>query len=224
MADRVRKPVDVRNEFAASQAALQKQAERLAEQLAEATTARNRAVARAAQDDTKANQTARDAATGAVVRLEAELAATRSALEQSRQDEVQHTEETRIVAEAARLNRCVGALREAARLAGIADQAASAFVESYLAFSQAVSQLQRELPAALREDVFGGGMLLGGAAMQATATYMLSKCGVVPRPTFEPNPNRQTLEALVNYFGIPVIEAANRVNPDDVITADLWEN
>ncbi|MFO0433411.1 MAG: hypothetical protein ACK50G_02895 [bacterium] len=216
-------PADIRAELTLQQSALRKQADRLAGDLAEATVARDRAVARATLDSSKASQTARDTATGAVVRLEAELAATRSAIAQVDSDLAQLADEHRIATEAARMRRCADALEEAAELADVADQAAAAFVESYLAFSKQVQRVHVELPASLREAVFGGGQLLGGTAMNATANYLLSGSGVVPRPIFEPNPNRQSLQALVRYFGIPVFEAANRLCADDYIRADFTE-
>ena len=218
-----RKPADIRHELTLQRDALRQQAERLASDLDEATTARNRAVAAAARDNSKASQSARDTATGAVVRLEAELAATRSALAQIETDLAQLADEQRITAEAGRMKRCADALEEAAKLAGVADQAAAAFVESYLAFSKQVQRFQVELPASLREAVFGGGQLLGGTAMKATANYLLSGSGVVPRPIFEPNPHRQSLQALVRYFGIPVFEAANRLSGDDLMKAGLTD-
>lgn len=218
-----KKPADIRHELTQQRDALQQQAERLASDLDEATTARNRAVAAAARDNSKANQAARDTATGAVVRLEAELAATRSALAQIDMDFAQLADEQRITAEAGRMKRCADALEEAAKLADAADQAAAAFVESYLAFSRQVDKVYRELPASHREAVFGSGLLLGGTAMNATANYLLSGSGVVPRPIFEPNPHRQSLQALVRYFGIPVFEAANRLCADDFIRADITE-
>lgn len=218
-----RKPADIRHELTLQRDALRQQAERLASDLDEATTARNRAVAAAARDNSKASQSARDTATGAVVRLEAELAATRSALAQIETDLAQLADEHRIATEAARMRRCADALEEAAKLADAADHAAAAFVESYLAFSRQIDKVYRELPASHREAVFGSGLLLGGTAMKATATFLLSGSGVVPRPIFEPNPHRQSLQALVRYFGIPVFEAANRLCADDFIRADITE-
>lgn len=216
-----KKPADIRDELTLQRDALQQQAERLASDLDEATTARNRAVAAAARDNSKASQAARDTATGAVVRLEAELAATRSALAQIDMDFAQLADEQRITTEAARMKRCADALEEAAKLAGAADQAAAAFVESYLAFSRQIDKVYHELPASHREAVFGSGLLLGGTAMKATATFLLSGSGVVPRPAFEPNPHRQSLQALVRYFGIPVFEARDRLSGDDLVKAGL---
>ncbi len=201
---------DSRHTLAMQQAALQGQIDKLLREMADATSNRNRAIAAATLEASKSNLTTKDQATGIVVRLEAELAAARSALVTIESDAAKLDEARRIAAERQRLKAAANALRDAVKLAADADKAALTFAENFAALKQAIINASVATPADLRNQVFAHD-LLGEQALKSTATWLLAKTGVVARPLFEPTDYRQTLAALVERFGQPVTAAANAV-------------
>ncbi|MDP2800807.1 MAG: hypothetical protein Q8O26_02890 [Phreatobacter sp.] len=201
------RPEDSRHTLAMQQAALQGQIDKLAREMADATANRNRAIAAATLEASKANLATKDQATGIVVRLEAELAAVRSALATVEADAAKLDEAKRIAVEAQRLKAAAKALADATVAASKADEAAAAFAENLAALKQAIVNASVATPADLRNQVFGHD-LLGEQSLKATATWLLAKTGVVARPLFEPSDYRQTLAALVERFGLPVTDAA----------------
>lgn len=200
-------PEDSRHTLAMQQAALQGQIDKLCREMADATANRNRAIAAATLEASKANLATKDQATGIVVRLEAELAAVRSALATVEADAAKLDEAKRIAAEVQRLKAAAKALADATVAARKADEAAAAFAENLAALKQAIVNASVATPADLRNQVFGHD-LLGEQSLKATATWLLAKTGVVARPLFEPSDYRQTLAALVERFGLPVTDAA----------------
>jgi imidazolonepropionase-like amidohydrolase len=209
---------DTRHELAMQHVGVQSQIAKLERELADATVNRNRALARATMDGSKANAAARDTATGIVVRLEAELAAARSALATVEADAVKLNEAKRIAAEAQRLKTAAKALADATAAAAKADEALLALAEHMTTLKQAIVNASVATPAELRKQVFGH-ELLGERAIHSTATWLLSKSGLTPRPVYEPSDYRQTLAALVERFGQPVTDAA-----DAALAPTDWEN
>lgn len=213
---------DTRHELAMQQAALAGAIERLNRELADMTVNRNRAIARATMDASKANLTARDAATGSVVRLEAELEAAKSALAQVEADIVKADAAKRAVAEAQRIKAAANALRDAVTAAQKADEALLAVAEHMAKLKAAVIAASQAAPAELRNQVFGH-ELLGERSIHATAGWLLSKSRLTPRPLFEPTDYRQTLAGLVERFGSPITDAATKAEAAPAKSAE-WED
>jgi hypothetical protein len=209
---------DTRHDLAMQHVGVQSQIAKLERELADATVNRNRALARATMDGSKANA-ARDTATGIVVRLEAELAAARSALATVEADIAKQDTAKKAKAEADRIKAAAKALADAAAAARKADEALLAVAEHMATLKASIISASQATPSHLRNDVFGH-ELLGERAIHSTAMWLLSKSGLTPRPLFEPSDYRQSLAALVERFGQPVTEAANAVAP---ATAE-WED
>jgi hypothetical protein len=203
---------DTRHDLAMQDVALQSQITKLERELADATVNRNRALARATMDGSKANATAKDQATGIVVRLEAELSAARSALATVEADIVKADAAKKAKAEADRIKAAANALQEAVIAARKADEALLAVAEHMTTLKTAIISASQATPAHLRNDVFGHEML-GERSIHSTAMWLLSKSGLTPRPLFEPSDYRRTLAALVERFGQPVTDAAKAATP-----------
>ena len=200
-----------REELARQAVALQGQVARLAADLDAAEVVRNRAVAAASLDGSKAATTARDAATGAVVRAEAELSGARAALAQVEADIAALDTKREADIKAAKLKAGAAGIRAAIALAAKADKAATEFAANYKALVAEVGRLYGTVPAHLKEPVFGGGDLLGKRSIDSTADFLISQSGLTPRPLYAPSEHRQTLAALVAYFGKPVLDEADAV-------------
>lgn len=194
-----------REDLAKQATALEGQCQRLGLVLGEARATCNRATARAATDGSKAAADAKAAATGAVVRAEAELKAAQDALQQVQADLTTLDQKRADAAGAAKLKAAGTAAQALIGHAAKADKAAADFVASYRALVEEVGRLYGVLPTHLKEAVFGGGQNLGAQALHSTATFLLSKSNVVPRPIFDPSEHRQSLAALVTYFAQPVL-------------------
>lgn len=208
---------DTRHDLAMQHVGVQSQIAKLERELADATVNRNRALARATMDGSKANAAARDTATGIVVRLEAELAAARSALATVVADAAKLDEAKQVAAEGQRLKAAANALADATAAARKADEALLAVAEHMATLKAAIISASQATPAELRNQVFGH-ELLGERAIHSTAGWLLSKSGLTPRPLFEPSDYRQTLAALVERFGQPVLVAAAAPKPTE------WED
>jgi hypothetical protein len=188
--------------------ALEGQCQRLTTAVSEARAACNRATARAAIDGSKAATEAKGAATGAMVRAEAELKAAQDALRQVQADLAALDEKRAGAADAAKLKTAGAAVQSLIRHAEEADRAALEFATNFQALIAEVGKLYGSLPPHLKEPVFGGGQNLGAKALHSTATFLLSKSTVIPRPLHAPSEHRQSLAALVAYFGKPVLDEA----------------
>ncbi|MDR6827200.1 hypothetical protein J2X48_000918 [Bosea sp. BE271] len=195
--------------------ALEGQCQSLGVAVGEARADCNRATARASVDGSKAASDAKANATGAVVRAEAELKATQDALQQVQADLLALDEKRAGAARAAKLKDAGAAVQSLIAHAERADQAALEFARSFQALLEEVGRLYSSLPAHLKEPVFGGGQNLGAQALLSTASFLISKSTVIPRPLHAPSEHRQSLAALVSYFGKPVLdEAAATPQPD----------
>jgi hypothetical protein len=201
-------PRSARETMAKQAAALEGQCQTLGLAVSEARAECNRATARASTDGSKAASDAKAAATGAVVRTEAQLKAAQDALQQVQADVAALDEKRASAANAAKLKAAGAAIRSMIAAAERADKAALEFSISYRSLLDDVQKLYGLVPTELKEQTFGGGELLGAKALHATALLMLSTSSIVPRPMFAPSEHRQSLAALVAYFGKPVLDEA----------------
>lgn len=201
-------PRSAREDLAKQAAALEGQCQKLGVALGEARADCNRATARASVDGSKTASDAKVAATGAVVRAEAELKAAQDALQQVQVDIVALDEKRAGAARAAKLKTAGAAVQLLIQHAGKADKAALEFATSFQALIEEVGKLYGVLPAEFKEPVFGGGDNLGKRSIDATAEFLISRSGLIPRPMFAPSEHRQSLAALVAYFGKPVLDEA----------------
>lgn len=201
--------------------ALESQCQTLGQAFTDARAECNRMTARAAVDGSKAASDARTAATGAVVRAEAELKASQDALAQIKADLAALDEKRADATRLAKLKAGAAAIRAAVVLAEKADKAAADFAESYQALVAEIGNLYGVVPAHLKEPVFGGGSLLGKRAIDATADFLISRSGLTPRPLYAPTDHRQSLASLVTYFARPLLDEADAAPvPDPEID---WE-
>lgn len=197
-----------RETMATQRTALQAQIEKLSEALAVAQAASNRAVAEASIDGSKEATARRTDMLGKVARADAELTAARNSHAQIEADIVALDERRRVQVEHAKLRAAAAAVRRLAVLAAEADAGAAAFADSYKALMAETGKLYSTVPDSLKEAVFGGGSNLGAKALHSTATFLLSKSDVVPRPLYAPTEFRQKLTTLIETFCKLVLDAA----------------
>lgn len=201
-------PKSAREQLARQISALEGQCQKLGLVVGEARAGCNRATARASTDGSKTASDAKAAATGAVVRAEAELKAAQDALQQVQADIVALDAKRAKASDAAELKAAGAAVQSLIEHAGKADKAAQDFAASFNALVEEVRRLYGVVPADLREQVFGGGEALGAKALHSTALLMLSASSVVPRPLYAPSAHRASLATLVAAYGKPVLDAA----------------
>lgn len=204
-----------REALAKQKTALEGQCVKLGQALAEARAISNRATATAAVDGSRAATEAKVAATGQVVRAEAELKAAQDALAQVEADTADLDKRRADGVRVAKLKAGAASIRAAIAVAAKADKAAAEFAASYKALVTEVGGLYGTVPAHLKEPVFGGGELLGAQSISSTAEYLIAQSGLIKRPLYAPSEHRQTLAALVAYFGKPVLDEADAIPAPD---------
>ncbi len=201
-------PRSAREQLARQASALESQCQKLGLAVGDARAECNRATARAATDGSKIASEAKASATDSVVRAEAELKAAQDALQQVQADLSALDAKRASAAEAPKLKAAGAAVQSLIQHAEKADRAAVEFAKSFQALVEEVGRLYAVMPPHLKEPVFGGGQNLGAQALLSTASYLISKSSVIPRPLHAPSEHRQSLASLVAYFGKPVLDEA----------------